>query len=182
MKCCRPPHGRTPARSAIGRAAWVNAWNVTRKVLAAATRHDPAAEVIVGLDGGCGRQRRFAPELRSAARQGAAISSSAFSSSRRSMKSCRAASSRVSRCGGTASPSSLDDEVIEVRRHGLFCALIRGGPRWTGEIRPLIDRSKPATTGMAAETGEFYFVASSGRKSVWTFVRQLRGPHFRTCA
>ena len=35
---------------------------------------------------------------------------------------------------------------------------------------------------MATETGKFYFVASSGRKSVWTFVRQLRGPHFRTWA
>ena len=34
----------------------------------------------------------------------------------------------------------------------------------------------------AVETGEFYFVASSVRKSVWTFVRQLRGPHFRTWA
>ena len=33
-----------------------------------------------------------------------------------------------------------------------------------------------------AETSEFYFVASSVRKSVWTFVRQLRGPHFSTCA
>jgi hypothetical protein len=31
-----------------------------------------------------------------------------------------------------------------------------------------------------AETGEFYFVASSVRKSVWIFVRQLRGPHFST--
>ena len=55
-------------------------------------------------------------------------------------------------------------------------------PRWTGENRPLIDTSKPATTGVATETGKFYFVASSGRKSVWTFVRQLRGPHFRTWA
>jgi hypothetical protein len=32
---------------------------------------------------------------------------------------------------------------------------------------------------MAAETCEFYFVASSVRKSVWTLVR---GPHLRTCA
>ena len=29
---------------------------------------------------------------------------------------------------------------------------------------------------------EFYFVASSVRKSVWTLVRQLRGPHLSTCA
>ena len=59
---------------------------------------------------------------------------------------------------------------------------LEAGPRWTGENRPLIDTSKPATTGVATETGKFYFVASSGRKSVWTFVRQLRGPHFRTWA
>ena len=33
------------------------------------------------------------------------------------------------------------------------------------------------------ETGvEFYFTASCVRKSVWTLVRQLRGPHFSTCA
>jgi hypothetical protein len=36
----------------------------------------------------------------------------------------------------------------------------------------------PGTT----ETGEFYFVASSVRKSVCTFVRQLRGPHLSTWA
>src|SRR4051812_4908419 len=34
----------------------------------------------------------------------------------------------------------------------------------------------------ASETGEFYFVASSVRKSVCSFVRQLRGPHLSTCA
>jgi hypothetical protein len=33
-----------------------------------------------------------------------------------------------------------------------------------------------------AKTGEFYFVPSSVRKSVWTLVRQLRGPHLSTCA
>jgi hypothetical protein len=32
------------------------------------------------------------------------------------------------------------------------------------------------------ETSKFYFVASSVRKSVCTFVRQLLGPHFKTCA
>ena len=53
-----------------------------------------------------------------------------------------------------------------------------------------VDSSKPAICGQrktgifagAAETGEFYFVPSSVRKSVCTFVRQLRGPHLRTCA
>jgi hypothetical protein len=54
-------------------------------------------------------------------------------------------------------------------------------PRWTAENRQFVDRSKPAIFP-AAETSEFYFVASSVRKSVWTFVRQLRGPHLSTCA
>jgi hypothetical protein len=56
--------------------------------------------------------------------------------------------------------------------------------------KPSGDRAKPAIsrhfkTGhfrLAAETSEFYFVPSSGRKSVCIFVRQLRGPHFSTCA
>ena len=43
---------------------------------------------------------------------------------------------------------------------------------WTGKT----DNSS------AAETGEFYFEVSSVRKSVWTFVRQLFGPHLSTCA
>ena len=34
----------------------------------------------------------------------------------------------------------------------------------------------------ATETREFYFVASSVRKSVCTFVCQLRGPHLSTWA
>ena len=34
----------------------------------------------------------------------------------------------------------------------------------------------------AAETSEFYFAVSSERKSVWTFVRQLFGPHLSTWA
>ena len=53
-----------------------------------------------------------------------------------------------------------------------------------------MDRSKPAisSTGKtghcwrAAETSEFYCEASSVRKSVWTLVRQLRGPHLSTAA
>ena len=47
------------------------------------------------------------------------------------------------------------------------------GHSWTVQNRPL----QPA-----AETGEFYFEASSVRKSVWTFVRQLFGPHLSTWA
>ncbi len=54
-------------------------------------------------------------------------------------------------------------------------------PRWTVENRQFLDRAKPAISG-AAETSEFYFVPSSVRKSVCTFVRQLRGPHLSTWA
>jgi hypothetical protein len=53
-----------------------------------------------------------------------------------------------------------------------------------------VDSGKPATdrrfkTGhheRAAETSKFYFVPFSTRKSVCSFVRQLRGPHLSTCA
>ena len=50
---------------------------------------------------------------------------------------------------------------------------LKTGHLSTGQNRPF-----PA----AAETSEFYFVPSSVRKSVCTFVRQLRGPHLSTCA
>lgn len=55
-------------------------------------------------------------------------------------------------------------------------------PRWTAQNPPLIDTSNPAICGRRPRPCEFYFAASSGRKSVWTLVRQLRGPHLRTCA
>ena len=72
--------------------------------------------------------------------------------------------------------------VLEFGRHpstsvARFCQ----SPRWTVENRQFVDRAKPAISG-AAETSEFYFVPSSGRKSVWTLVRQLRGPHLSTWA
>ena len=54
-------------------------------------------------------------------------------------------------------------------------------PRWTVENRQFVDSAKPAISRVA-KTSEFYFVASSERKSVWSFVRQLRGPHLSTCA
>ena len=57
-----------------------------------------------------------------------------------------------------------------------------GGPRWTPQIRPLIDGSKPAISAGRPRPMQFYFASSSVRKSVWTFVRQLRGPHLSTCA
>jgi signal transduction histidine kinase len=56
-------------------------------------------------------------------------------------------------------------------------------PRWTGQNRPFVDTSKPAISG-ERDRGriEFYRTPSPVCKSVWTFVRQLRGPHFSTCA
>jgi hypothetical protein len=50
---------------------------------------------------------------------------------------------------------------------------LKSGHLWTGQTRPF---------RQAGETVEFYPSGSSVRKSVCTFVRQLRGPHFSTCA
>lgn len=54
-------------------------------------------------------------------------------------------------------------------------------PRSTAENRQFVDSAKPAIS-RAAETSQFYFVPSFVRKSVCSFVRQLRGPHFSTWA
>jgi hypothetical protein len=56
------------------------------------------------------------------------------------------------------------------------------GPRWTAQNPPLIDSSKLAISHGRPRLVEFYFVASSGRRSVWTLVRQLLGPHLSTWA
>jgi hypothetical protein len=47
--------------------------------------------------------------------------------------------------------------------------------------RPFVDTSKPAISGERPRQIEFYRTRSSDCKSVWTFVRQLRGPHLSTC-
>jgi hypothetical protein len=62
------------------------------------------------------------------------------------------------------------------------CSSVSSWPRWTAQNPPLIDSSNPAIFGQGLRLVEFYFVASSGRKSVWTLVRQLRGPHLSTWA
>ena len=41
---------------------------------------------------------------------------------------------------------------------------------------------KPSSFDVATRDTWFYFVASSARKSAWTLVRQLLGPHLSTCA
>jgi hypothetical protein len=71
--------------------------------------------------------------------------------------------------------TTMDDAWLSVRdaaRHAL------GGRFKSRNLSTVQMPHFPA----AAETGEFYFGGSSGRKSVWTFVRQLRGPHLSTCA
>ena len=72
--------------------------------------------------------------------------------------------------------SALTDPSITQRYWGGSTRILGGqlktGNLWTGQNRQF----------PAAETSEFYFVPSSVRKSVCTLVRQLRGPHFSTCA
>ena len=55
-------------------------------------------------------------------------------------------------------------------------------PRWTGQIRPLVDTANPAISGVPRRELSFYLTAPCVGKVVWTLVRQLRGPHFSTCA
>ena len=62
------------------------------------------------------------------------------------------------------------------------CRVTGFTPRWTRQIPPLTDTSKPAISDRRPRHREFYFEASSVRKSVWTLVRQLRGPHLSTWA
>ena len=91
-------------------------------------------------------------------------------------------------CAGVCAPGHIQPGAARGRRDtpgGLidsFCAgSWRTRPRWTLQNRQLVD-SQNRQFLTPAETGEFYFVPSSVRKSVWTFVRQLRGPHLSTWA
>ena len=67
----------------------------------------------------------------------------------------------------------------------------RGAPLVVSVVDgPSVDGSNPAISGhrksghfRRPETGvEFYLTAPCVGKVVWTLVRQLRGPHFSTCA
>ena len=63
--------------------------------------------------------------------------------------------------------------VFSNRRSHSLSERVKSGHLWTPQIRPF---RRP-------ETGvEFYFTASCVCKVVWILVRQLRGPHFSTCA
>jgi hypothetical protein len=70
------------------------------------------------------------------------------------------------------------DWSVVVTHCGRICFKGLGGHFKTDNLSTPQKRQLPG----AAETGEFYFVPSSVRKSVCTLVRQLRGPHLRTCA
>src|SRR5260370_27234006 len=75
-----------------------------------------------------------------------------------------------------ASGSTSTELIARVHSSGTF------GPS-VDSSNPAIDRHfKSRHLWAATETVEFYFAASSGRQSVWTLVRQLRGPHLRTWA
>jgi hypothetical protein len=54
---------------------------------------------------------------------------------------------------------------MESDPHPVHTARKSNEPRWTSENRQFVDGAKPAISP-AAETSEFYFVASSVRKSV----------------
>jgi hypothetical protein len=51
-----------------------------------------------------------------------------------------------------------------------------------GRVGSAAPSNRSASVHGATRDIWFYFVPSSVRKSVWTLVRQLRGPHLRTCA
>ena len=55
-------------------------------------------------------------------------------------------------------------------------------PRWTVQIRPFMVTAKAAISRERSRPSQFYFTPFPVGKSAWTFVRQLRGPHFSTCA
>jgi len=76
----------------------------------------------------------------------------------------------ASRCGSTG---------LAQRRGTKDGALLLGGRVKTGHF--VDGQNRPFSTPVT-ETNEFYFVASSVRKSVWTLVRQLRGPRLSTWA
>ena len=70
-------------------------------------------------------------------------------------------------------PRTQSNEDLVRRFVEVLSERVKSGHLWTPQIRPF---RRP-------ETGvEFYFTASCVCKVVWILVRQLRGPHFSTCA
>jgi CheY-like chemotaxis protein len=80
---------------------------------------------------------------------------------------------------GVAALRVLSGEVHDVLVIDLKLPDILGGQGKTGHSSTLQNRPFPVS---GIEASEFYRTLSPDCKSVWTFVRQLRGPHFSTCA
>jgi hypothetical protein len=85
----------------------------------------------------------------------------------------------VSRTWGHGPPSTTRVNPI-----GRFRAIWSEGQHLGGHLKTghrSTRQNRPPRA--ASETGvEFYRTVSSDRKSMCTFVRQLRGPHLSTCA
>ena len=73
------------------------------------------------------------------------------------------------------------EHVMDVRACGPSVAMLRIAERIDLRLTdgPLHTRPFPVS---GIEASEFYRTLSPDCKSVWTLVRQLRGPHFSTCA
>ncbi len=84
---------------------------------------------------------------------------------------CEGHSIAQERCGGVWAISSGSKPSLRTSR-----------PSVDGPNPAIYRRSKSRIFRRRPRLGEFYFVASSVRKSVCTFVRQLRGPHLSTWA
>jgi hypothetical protein len=74
--------------------------------------------------------------------------------------------------------ADLGDAVPLSACRSSFLAL----PTRSFSIRDPCKRSRAEDWEQRGSTRMVYFVTSSDRKSVWTLVRQLLGPHLRTCA
>ena len=62
------------------------------------------------------------------------------------------------------------------------CCTLTGLPFVAPGVSYAVAFDRDVSKNGRATRAMFYLVPSSGRKSVWTFVRQLRGPHLSTCA
>ena len=75
------------------------------------------------------------------------------------------------------------EEGLEIAGPSLSLIAFCEVPASVDTLKPAIERQgKTGHHRRATETMWFYCATASGRKSAATFVRQLRGPHFSTCA
>ena len=62
------------------------------------------------------------------------------------------------------------------------CCALAGLPIVAPGVSYAVALDRDVSNNGRATRAMFYLVPSSGRKSTWTLVRQLRGPHFSTWA